>query len=307
MNGTPLRRLILSAVLALAAVLSVAPPAGADDPPFIGWSATLPALATTYYPGSADACIAGQFSCVKKTIKQMKARFDPLAASCDHNAVFSLAYLRTTEAYLKAAMEPGFFQDTPFVNHEDRVFAEMYFNAYDAWAKGRRAYVPLAWRVALDAAAARQVSGSGDLLLGMNAHVNRDLPFVLYSIGLVAPDGSSRKPDHDKVNVMLNRVVQPLLDEESARFDPAMSYIQTPYGVGYTGLMQTLIEWREEAWRNAERLASAPDAAARDQVANDIEQSAAVKAETLKAQAAYVPPATTTDSRDAYCAIHHDG
>ena len=48
-----------------------------------------------------------------------------------------------------------------------------------------------------DAAKGRQVTGLGNLLLGMNAHINRDLPFVLYSIGLTAPDGSSRKPDHD--------------------------------------------------------------------------------------------------------------
>jgi hypothetical protein len=37
------------------------------------------------------------------------------------------------------------------------------------------------------------VTGSGDLLLGISAHVNRDLPFVLASLGLVAPDGTSRK------------------------------------------------------------------------------------------------------------------
>lgn len=304
MNATPLRRALLSSALALVAVVSSVAPASAEDPAFIGWSATLPALATTYDPGSADACVAGRFSCVDKTIRQMTARFDPLAKACHHNAVFSLAYLRTTEAYLKAAKEPGFFKDTPFVNHEDRVFAELYFNAYDAWAAGNRAYVPLAWRVALDDAAAKKVTGSGDLLLGMNAHVNRDLPFVLYAIGLVAPDGSSRKVDHDKVNVFLNRVVQPLLAEESARFDPAMNDMQTPYGVGYTGLMQTLIAWRELAWRNAERLASAPDPAAREKVAAQIEQYALDQAEAIEAQSAYNPPLTSTASRDAYCASH---
>ena len=67
---------------------------------------------------------------------------------------------------------------------------------------------------------------SGDLLLGMNAHVNRDLPFALYSIGLVTPKGSSRKPDHDKVNVFLNSVVEPLFEEAAARYDPTVDDTQ---------------------------------------------------------------------------------
>jgi hypothetical protein len=105
------------------------------------------------------------------------------------------------------------------------------------------------------------VTGSGDLLLGISAHVNRDLPFVLASIGLVAPDGTSRKADHDRINVMLNKVQEPLLAEQAARFDPDMAVPATPYGLGYTGLMQTLMVWREAAWRSAERLVAAPDAA----------------------------------------------
>jgi len=138
----------------------------------------------------------------------------------------------------------------------------------------------------------------------MNAHVNRDLPFVLAAIGLLAPDGTSRKPDHDKINVMLNHVVQPLIDEEAARFDPAIQTVQTPYGVGYTGLMQMLVAWRESAWRAAERLVLAPDQAARAQVAADIEASAASEAQTIKTSSSYLPPASSTAGRDQFCAAH---
>jgi len=155
-----------------------------------------------------------------------------LAASCDHAAVFGLAYLRTTETYLQTAQTPGFYADPAFVNHEDITFAAAYYSAYDNWVAGRPDQVPPAWRIAFDAGRNRSVSGSGDLLLGINAHVNRDLPFVLAAIGLTAPDGTSRKPDHDKINQMLNRVYPPLVEEEAARFDPTIANIQTPYGVG---------------------------------------------------------------------------
>jgi Family of unknown function (DUF5995) len=307
-TGTRARTPILvGAAVVVISLLLQAAPARADDPPFVGWTAALPAIDWTYTPGSSDACVAGKVSCVQTTIQRMQKRFDPLAGACTHSAVFALAYLRTTQAYLRTATTAGFYRDPRFVNHEDAAFAAMYFTAYDRWTAGRIAYVPPAWRIALEAGSSRRVSGMGDLLLGMNAHVNRDLPFVLAKIGLVAPDGSSRKPDHDKVNVMLNRVVQPLVAEEAARFDPQMQTAPTPYGIGFTGLMQALLLWRESAWRQAEQLVAAPTPAARAVVAQGIEDNAAANAQTIVAATEYAPPVTTTTSRDRYCASYRPG
>jgi hypothetical protein len=146
------------------------------------------------------------------------------------------------------------------------------------------------------------MTGTGDLLLGINAHVNRDLPIVLAEIGVVAPDGSSRKRDHDRIDEMLNQVVEPLVAEEAARYDPGIELAPTPYGVGYTGLMQLLVAWREQAWREAEQLVSAPTPAARDVVEQAIEQDAAAKARSIVAATSYVPPLTGSSQRDRYCA-----
>ena len=291
----------LASVVALTMALVAWGPAGpaAADPIFVGWSAVMPPLAATYNPDSSDDCVAGRVTCVTKTIRQMRKRFDPQAAACDHDAVFSLAYLRTTEAYLKATQTAGFFDNPSAVNHEDAAFAQMYFNAYDDWATGRLSRVPPAWRVALRAADEETVTGSGDLLLGINAHVNRDLPFVLFATGLVGDPRNKR--DHDQVNRVLNSVVEPLLAEEAARFDPTIAQISTPYGVGYTGLLQLLVVWRENAWRQAERLATAPDAASRDQVAAEIEAAAESQAQAILAKEAYQPPVTTTKARNSYC------
>jgi hypothetical protein len=194
------------------------------------------------------------------------------------------------------------------VNHEDAVFAKYYFDAYDAWADtSPSTATPGAWKIAFDAARDRKVSGSGNLFLGMNAHVNRDLPFVLAAIGLVAPDGSRRKPDHDQVNVFLNRVIDPLLTEAAARFDPSMDDAgAVPMNLGYTSTFQMLAAWREGAWRNAEALVNAPNAAARELVAQSIESSATLIARTLEAGTAYVAPLQTSASRDAYCMANRD-
>ena len=278
--------------------------AAASDPVYVGWSDVLPTMTTTFDPGSENECTAGKIQCVDKVIKEMHKRFAPLGQACDHNGVFSLAYLRTTETYKWASQTPGFFQDAPFVNHEDAVFASYYFDAYDNWARGNRTAVPQAWLIALDAGKNRTVSGAGDVFLGMGAHVNRDLPFVLAGIGLTFPDGTSRKPDHDKVNQFLNVVTDPLLAEVAARFDQAADDAAGPQLLGYTSSFQMLESWRETAWRNAERLDNAPDAAARAQVAQSIEDYAANVNATLAAAEAFHPPFTSTATRDSWCAAH---
>jgi Family of unknown function (DUF5995) len=294
----------LLAVGALVLALVSAPTAVGQDPPFVGWSALLPGLALPYDPPNPDDCIAGRSQCVDKTIRQMTARFDPLAASCDHNAIFALTYLRVTQDYRRTIAAP-FFDDTPFVNHEDTVFAHYYFAAFDDWTAGQIDDVPPAWRIAFDAAARHEVSGSGDLLLGINAHVQRDLPLVLYSIGLVARNGSSRKPDHDRVNIILNRVEDDVIAEIARRFDPTIDDANLPTSLDDAALFQLLAGWREDAWRSAEALAAAPTPQARDLVVSQIESNAATEARAIVASTAYPPFSGGSGPRDAYCAIHH--
>ena len=136
----------------------------------------------------------------------------------------------------------------------------------------------------------------------MNAHVNRDLPFVVASLGLVAADGRSRKPDHDKIDVMLNRVVDPLLHEAAERFDPSTDDLATPFGISWTVLMQVLVAWREAAWRNAELLVNAPSPAARQLVAGQIEATAAATAVSLRSVYRLPPLLPPRPNRDSYCA-----
>jgi hypothetical protein len=282
--------------LVLAPLLTLSAPAAADDPLFVNWAEVLPGLTTGYDPSDANECKSGKIQCVDAVIREMERRLDRLAAACDHNALFALAYLRTTEEYRRAAVEPGFFDDPGFVNHEDAVFARYYFEAYDNWYQRNKAdQVAPAWQIAFRAADDKAVTGTGNVLLGISAHINRDLPFVLAEIGLVAPDGTSRKADHDKVNEFLNRVE--FYEEASRRFDPSISSESAP------GTIHLIIGWREQAWRNAERLVAAATDAERALVAQSIEDAAAVEAELIRASTAY-GLLQSSDARDAHCAVH---
>jgi hypothetical protein len=140
----------------------------------------------------------------------------------------------------------------------------------------------------------------------MNAHINRDLPFVLAAVGLVAPDGSSRKPDFDAVEKWLYTATEPLLKEFAARFDPTIDDADDPLGLSNLATFQMVSAWREGAWRNAEALVSAPTPAARAQVAASIEAGATQTAKTLLATESYTPPLTSAGPRDQWCAAHHN-
>lgn len=295
---------MLPLVLAAAALALAAPvPAAAEDPPFVGWSALLSGLVTPLQPSSEDDCKAGRTPCVEKVIREMERRFAPVAQSCDHDAIFALSYLITTREYRRTIEDPSFFEDTRFVNHEDAVFARYYFEAYDAWHGGRRALVPDAWRIAFDAADRRSLSASGDLLLGINAHVMRDLPFVLAGLGLTKPGGGTRKTDHDRVNVFLNRVTLPLREAIVGRFDSTYDDTDVPTGLDDTTVFQAVTAWRELAWRNAERLVMARSPAARARVAGEIERAAATQAALLRTATAY-PPLQDARVRAAFCAAN---
>lgn len=289
-----------SAALAVVVSLSVlAGPAAADDPLYLNWATELPALASEYDPSALDDCRSGRLQCVDKVVREMTRRFDDLADDCDHDALFSLAYLRTTEEYKRAAETPGFFEDTSFVNFEDAVFARYYFEAYDAWHAGNLAATPPAWRVALDAADDRAVDASTNVLLGISAHINRDLPFVLWEIGLVKSDGSTRKTDHDKVNDFLARVL--FYSEAKARFDPSL-----PEDGESPGAINLVVAWREQAWRNAERLAAAEhDPVQLAIVKASIEEAARAEADTLRSSGSY-GLLESSAARDAYCAAQRD-
>jgi hypothetical protein len=299
-------RTLLTAVAAVLAggLVPAAAAAQADDPTFVPWSSQLPPLASAgHVPSSADDCVAGRLACVDAVIRTLDRQVDRLARSCDHDVVFGLSYLRTTEEYRRATTTPGFFEDPAFVNHEDAVFARLYLDAYEAWHAGRREEVPRAWAIAFDAADERALPASGNLLLGINAHVSRDLPHTLAAIGIVAPDGTSRKRDHDAVNRFLNRVTVPLIAEIAHRFDPSVDDTALPWALDATVLFQTIASWREGAWRNAELLVSAPTPAARRLVEAEIEAQAAAQAATLRSTLA-VSGLGGSAARDAWCAAH---
>ena len=289
------------AVALLACLVALAAPAAAsaDDPPFIDWTPLLPGFPTGYQPSKERDCLDGSNACIERTLREMYRRFDRLYPTCDHNSLFALVYIRVTEAIRRSVLE-GLYEEPTFLNHEDAVFARMYFDAYDAWERGDRASVPDAWEAAFDAARDRRVAGIGNLLMSMNAHVNRDMPFMLANLGLTMPSGASRKPDHDRGNQVLSPLYDDMFQEVARRWDPTILNYDIP-GMAYddAGFFQILQGWREQVWRHAEMLVSAPTPEAREAVAEYIESYALSMGRSIEANTQMDPKA-----RDAHCAAY---
>jgi len=283
--------------IAVSAALIVPGVAGAQSVPYVNWPALLPPLPTPSTDNTAPDCPDGAATCIDRTITEMQRRFHAVIPRCDHNAVFSLAYLRVTED-VRDAVNGGLYQDRPWLQRLDALFARLYFESYDRYAGGHRDAIPASWQVAFDAARDRTVTGLGNFLLSMNAHIQRDFPFVLAAVGLTRADGTSRKGEHDAYNPRLAALYQPVLKEVAERFDPAADDFEAG-PVDDQSAYALLASWREGVWRNAERLADASSEEDRAAVAQSIEQYALLTAEGIRALTA-ADPAT----RDAWCATH---
>lgn len=290
-----MRRGIATVAAIAAAGLAVAGASAAEDE--VNWVEYLPPVETSkqVQPGPLPHCKVPKPKCIKVVIRRLRDRQQRLG--CDHRAVFATTYLVLTETYLEALRaDPEMLDDRRYLYSEDALFASFYFKTLRADARG--AEVPPAWRIAFDTARSGEVNGAQDMLLGINAHVQNDMPFVIAALGLRTPDGKSRKPDHDAVNAVLAKAYQRVVDEVERRYDPMLS-VTNPDGVPADDAagLELVRSWRERVWRNAERLSNATSEEERRQIARDIEANAG---EWARGIAAHQVPGERA-RRDAYC------
>lgn len=294
---------MLGGKLSLAvAVMALAVPqtALADDPPLVNWPALLPALAPPFTESTFDICPDAARGCLDETLRELRRRIADYDATCSDLALFPRNYQVVTEFYERLAYT-GFFQDDAYVAREDAIFAKLFFDAEDAWRRGEHDRVPEAWRIAFDAAARKEVQGAGNLLLGINAHVQRDQPYMIAGLGLVDEEGRSRKADHDKFNELLNTAYDDVIRNAVEWDDPELAKYDAPgTQADNLALFQVIAGWREGVWRNAERLVRAQSDEERRLVAESIERNAAEWARWVREEFRYRGP-FKRDTRDALC------
>ncbi len=142
---------------------------------------------------------------IAAVLRAMQARLDDLPPEHESCRAFLETYLRTTSAVADAISE-GAFEDPTWVEAWDVAFAGLYLAALDAVLAGGTA-VPRPWRLASDAPAS--LPALRRVLLGINAHVNYDLPQALLAVITDEEFADpalleSRRRDHERIDAVLS-------------------------------------------------------------------------------------------------------
>jgi hypothetical protein len=114
---------------------------------------------------------------IDSVVGVMQSRLDGLSPEQESLREFLGTYLRTTAAVGKA-VDGGVFEDAEWVEQWDVAFAELYLVALDAHLGSGTPSRP--WRLAFDAPT--DLPALRLVLLGINAHVNYDLPQALLAV-----------------------------------------------------------------------------------------------------------------------------
>jgi hypothetical protein len=222
---------------------------------------------------------------IEELIARMAALLEPLEAAGDKRRYFHATYLRTTIA-VAGEIRRGGFADAGWVERWDVVFADRYLDALGEDMAGRRPSRP--WAIAFGAPAG--LPPLRHVLLGMNAHINYDLPQALSAVisdeqfddaALLA----RRETDHQIIDkVLVSRVAAE--DDELTRLSgpaPLLDRLLRP--VSRLASQRFLCEARQKVWANAAVLSRArrqgPDA--HTAVLAQLEELSAAKVTALQA------------------------
>ena len=290
----------LAAIVALATAAALGPAGGsANHRPLVIEPGNLVApieIPRRPLPGPVPGCRHASLRCVSATVRRLRAL--EARMGCNHRAVFATTYRVLTQVALETVRRnPRFLRYLNYFYFQDALFADIYLASGRAWVAGRR--VPPAWRIAFEAARDKDLLASQDMLLGINAHVQNDMPYLLAALGTHTRKGHSRKVDHDAENGILERAYQRVVDAVEARYDPSLA-VTNPDNSNADDIagLELVAGWREEVWRNARRLLmTRRDPQAHAEVVQDIESNSA---DTARAIAATEAPGYRAE-RDAYC------
>ncbi|WP_427895330.1 DUF5995 family protein [Kribbella sp. GL6] len=186
---------------------------------------------------------------IADVVARMRERLDELPPELAQRRFFLGTYLRTTQA-VGQAIDRARFEDPEWVERWDVTFAELYLQAHDGELIARP------WRLAFDAP--ETLPPLGHVLLGINAHVNYDLPQALLAV--ISDDDfedrhlmDRRRRDHERIDGVLAERVGAEDDELAASSARSLvDRVLTP--LNRLASQRFLRESRQKVWHNTEEL-----------------------------------------------------
>lgn len=173
---------------------------------------------------------------------------------------FANTYALMTAAMV-AEVNAGSFEDNPWVAHLIARFTDYYLEAVHCSDSGSRC--PPAWTLAFEACSHAERHPLQLILLGVNAHINNDLPLALIDVmpdwnRLNAEARATRRVDYLAVNDIMASLVDTMQDELLNTEDPVLQILDDLLGPGDEWLFRRLVTaWRDDAWDDGCLLLSA--------------------------------------------------
>lgn len=194
---------------------------------------------------------------IESVITRMRESLAELQEAADPRQYFHAAYLRTTIA-TSQEIRRGRFLDADWVERWDVAFADFYLDALETARGGELPTRP--WRIAFSAP--RELPALRHVLLGMNAHINFDLPQAIVAVisdsefedaALLA----RREEDHRAIDRVLASRVAAEDDELVKVSGPGPLLDRALRPLNRIGTQRFLRESRKKVWTNARTLSRA--------------------------------------------------
>ncbi|MEX2513900.1 MAG: DUF5995 family protein [Cyclobacteriaceae bacterium] len=213
---------------------------------------------------------------VDELLQNMVKFADTWEKNGDQRYVFLKCYgMMSTN--MVSAINQGQFANSLWVTNLLIRFSEYYFNALNQYDLNPEMSSRV-WRQVHQAAMEGNMHVTQNLLLGINAHINYDLPLALYDClipqykDLQENDLAFFRKDHELVNLIIANTIDAVQDDVINPNSTFMAAIDIIFGRLDEWLLSKLISsWRNDVWQVSLSLLDASSAVQRENIRKELE------------------------------------
>lgn len=208
---------------------------------------------------------------INNLLQKMTKESSAWEHSGDRRHIFLQCYTKMSQN-MYSSIEEKRFSDPLWVSTLLVRFSEYYFDALDLY-QSNQPKVPSVWRQAHDAAKNPDTNVLQNLLLGVNAHINYDLPLALYDcmenewLKLPLKKRIIRKQDHDLVNQIISSSIDDVQDSIIKPLSPTLAILDKIMGRMDEWMLSKMIgTWRSNVWKISQLLLEAQTPELREEI-----------------------------------------
>ncbi|MCX2745605.1 DUF5995 family protein [Mangrovivirga sp. M17] len=199
---------------------------------------------------------------VEDLLDRMNYNIECWEKTSDSRQLFLRCYTMMS-VNMKNGVLRGDFYDANWIAHLIVRFSEYYFEALEKYEE-LSPNTPEVWRQVHDSTTHKNLHVLQNLLIGVNTHINYDLPLALYDClqkewpSLNEDSRESRKHDYELVNLIIANTIDDVQDDIIAPLSPASALFDILLGRMDEWLLSKLLTgWRSEVWDVTQNLLQA--------------------------------------------------